>query len=326
MADTAAPITPIEPARWRPWEFVFWTLAFGAFWMFPTRLLLLNEVAILALFALSLDLVLGYAGIVSLGHVAFFGLGAYTAGILAKFVIADPFVGLLAGAAMAGLLGFVSSFLLLRGSDLTRLMVTLGVAMMMLELANKMAWLTGGSDGLQGVVMKPVLGTFDFDLYGKTAYGYSLGVLFLCFLGARRLVHSPFGRSLLAIKTNLLRARAIGVPSTWRLVAVYTIAAAMAGIAGTLSLQTAQFASLDILAFHRSADVLLVLIIGGAGYLYGGLIGALGFKVMQNWLSAITPKYWLFWLGLILVALVLVGRDRIAGGVPALWRRLRARP
>jgi branched-chain amino acid transport system permease protein len=318
MADAA--ITPVEPARWRPWEFAFWAIAAGAFWLFPTRLLLLNEVAILALFALSLDLVLGYAGIVSLGHVAFFGLGAYASGILAKFVIADPLIGLAAGAAMAALLGFVSSFLLLRGSDLTRLMVTLGVAMMMLELANKMSWLTGGSDGLQGVVMTPVLGLFEFDLYGKTAYGYSLAILFLCFLLSRRLVYSPFGRSLLAIKTNLLRARAVGIPSAWRLVAVYTVAAALAGMAGTLSLQTAQFASLDILAFHRSADVLLVLIIGGAGYLYGGLIGALAFKVMQNWLSAITPQYWLFWLGLILVALVLVGRDRLVRGVPALWR------
>jgi branched-chain amino acid transport system permease protein len=303
--------------RWHPAEIAFWVLAFAAPLLFPTRLLLLNEIAILALFALSLDLILGYAGIVSLGHAAFFGLGAYTAGILAKHGMGDPLLGLAAGAGMAAALGFVTSFLLLRGSDLTRLMVTLGVAMMMLELANKMSWLTGGSDGLQGMMVKPVLGLYDFDLYGRTAYLYSLTTLFLLFVLARHLIHSPFGLSLRAIKANLLRARAVGVPSASRLVAIYTLAAAFAGVAGALTAETAQFASLDVIAFHRSADVLLVLVLGGAGYLYGGIIGAIIFRGMQNWLSGITPQYWEFWIGLVLVAIVLLGRDRIGRWLPA---------
>jgi branched-chain amino acid transport system permease protein len=217
---------------------------------------------------------------------------------------------LLAGvAAMA--LGFVTSFLVLRGSDLTRLMVTLGVALLLRELANRYGWLTGGADGLQGVTIKPVFGMFRFDMFGHTGYTYCLIVLFILFLIARRLVNSPFGLSLLSVKGNPLRSSAVGISVDARLVAIYTVAAGYAGIAGALLAQTTAFASLDVFSFDRSADLLLVLIIGGAGYLYGGLIGAVVFKVMQDYLSALTPQYWPFWIGLVLVAIVLIGRDRI---------------
>ena len=172
------------------------------------------------------------------------------------------------------MLGFVTSFLVLRGSDLTRIMVTLGVALVLREIANRYAWLTGGADGLQGVEMQPLLGLFRFDMFGHTAYCYALGVLFVLFLLARRIVNSPFGLSLLSIKGNPLRAAAVGIPVNGRLVAVYTIAAGYAGVAGALLTQTTAFASLDVFDFDRSADLLLVLIIGGTGYLYGGLIGA----------------------------------------------------
>ena len=106
-----------------------------------------------------------------------------------------------------------------------------------------------------------------------------------------------------------------------RLVAVYTVSAGLAGIAGALLAQTTQFVSLDVLAFHRSADVLLVLVIGGVGWLYGGLVGAVVFKLMQDTLASITPQYWQFWIGLVLVALVLLGRERIAGFGRRLFRR-----
>ncbi len=302
-------------ARWRWWEYAVWLLAVAAIFALPRHLLLLNEIAILALFALSLDLILGFAGIVSLGHAAFFGLGAYTAGLLSKFGYGDPLLGLAAAAGMAAILGFATSFLLLRGSDLTRLMVTLGIALMLLEVANREAWLTGGADGLQGVAVGPVLGLFDFDLYGRTAYVYSLTVLFLLFLLARRIVHSPFGMALRAIRLNPLRARAVGIPVNVRLVAVYTLAAAFAGVAGGLSAQTTQFVSLDFFNFERSADVMLVLVLGGVGYLYGGILGAVIFKVMQDFLSSITPQYWQFWIGLVLVVIVLAGRDRISAAM-----------
>lgn len=301
----------LRKARWRPLEFVVWAVAFALPFLMPSHSLLVNEIAIVALFAMSLDLILGYTGIVSLGHAAFFGFGAYAAALFAKLVMPDPTVGLVVAAALSALLGLVASVTILRGSDLTRLMVTLGTALLLLELANKLDWLTGGADGLQGVVMGPVLGLFTFDLYGRTAAWYSLTVMLLLFLAMRRLVHSPFGATLKAIRDNRLRAMAIGIPVVSRVVVIYTVAAGIAGAAGALLAQTTGFASLDVLAFDRSADVLLMLVIGGVGWLYGGVAGAIVFKLLQNWLSAVTPQYWMFWIGLLLVLLVLVGRDRV---------------
>ncbi len=297
--------------RWRWWESVLIAVALLSWFFLPGHALLLNEIAILALFALSLDLILGYAGIVSLGHAAYFGFGAYVAALFAKHLLPDPLVGFAVAIAASALLGLATSVLILRGSELTRLMVTLGIASILYELANRLDWLTGGADGLQGVVMGPLLGRFDFDLYGRTAYGYSLAVLLVALLFCRRLVNSPFGASLQALRDNPLRATSIGLSVPRRLVAVYTIAAGLAGAAGALLAQTAGFASLDVLDFHRSADVLLVLVIGGAGYLYGGIIGAVAFKLLHDALSILTPQYWTFWLGLFLVVLVLIGRDRL---------------
>jgi branched-chain amino acid transport system permease protein len=308
--------------RWHPAEIVFWLLALGAFFVLPRQLLLLNEVAILALFAISLDLILGYAGIVSLGHAAFLGAGAYAAGLLAKHGTADPVAGLAVGMGASALLGLITSPLILKGNDLTRLMVTLGIALLLRELANALSGVTGGADGLQGITMGPVLGLFEFDLYGRTAYLYSLVTLFVLFAVARRIVHSPFGLSLRAIRDNPLRAAASGVPPERRLAAVYTLSAACAGAAGALLAQTSQFVSLDVLDFHRSADLMLVLIIGGTGYLYGGIIGAIAFKLLQDWISALTPQYWLFWIGLLLVLFVLGGREILHGGIKALLARL----
>ncbi len=303
-------------ARWRPYEIAFWLLALASVFLLPGRHLILTEIVILGLFALSLDLILGYAGIISLGHAAFFGFGAYVAGLLAAHgLVTEPVLALLLSGLAAAALGFVSSFLVLRGSDLTRLMVTLGVALILRELANQFAWLTGGADGLQGVIVQPLLGLFAFDIAGHTAYVYSLTVLFVLFVIARLIVFSPLGLSLRSVKANPLRAAAIGVPVNARLVAIYTIAAAYAGIAGALLTQVTAFASLDVFSFERSADLLLVLIIGGTGYLYGGLIGAVIFKVMHDYLANLTPQYWPFWIGLVLVVIVLVGRDRLA-----VWR------
>jgi len=303
-------------------EVLFWVVAAASVVTLPRYHLILNEIAILALFALSLDFILGFAGIVSLGHAAFLGTGAYAAGLFAKHVTGDPLAGLAVAALVSGALGFLSSFLILRGSDLTRLMVTLGVALILFEAANSLAQFTGGADGLQGVVMDPVLGLFSFDLSGRTAYVYSLAVLFVLFMAGRRIMRSTFGLSLRAIRENPLRASAIGVPVHRRLVAVYTLAAVYAGIAGALMAQTTQYVSLDFLEFHRSADVLLVLILGGTGYLYGGLIGAILFKLMQDWLANLTPQYWLFWIGLVFVVFTLVGRERLSQGVAGLFIRL----
>lgn len=314
--------TLLAAARWHPLEILFWLVAASLLWLAPSKVLLLNEIAILALFVLSLDLILGYAGIVSLGHGAFLGLGAYTAGLLGKHGFTDPVMGLFLAGALAGLLGFVTSFLVLRGTDLTRLMVTLGVALILRELANKFSNITGGADGLTGVTMGPVLGLFEFDIFGKTAYAYSLTVLFILFYIARRLVNSPYGLLLRAIKGNALRTGAMGVPTNRRLVTIYTVAAVYAGIAGALLAQTSQFVSLDVLDFHRSADALLILVLGGSGQLWGAVIGSIAFKIMYDYLAAITPQYWQFWLGLVLVLIVLFGKGGILGFVQAVRERL----
>jgi branched-chain amino acid transport system permease protein len=301
----------LKYSRFKPWELALWLLAFAAPVLVPSHALIINEIAIVALFAISLDLILGYTGIVSLGHAAFFGLGGYAAALFAKLVMPDPLVGLAVGIGAGTLLGLVCSFTIMRGSDLTRLMVTLGVGLILMELANKLDWLTGGADGLQGVVMGPLLGRFEFDLSGRTAAYYSLTVLLVMFLLLRRVVHSPFGATLMAIRDNRLRAMAIGIPVNAKLAVAYTLAAGMAGAAGALMTQTTGFASLDLFEFHRSADVMLLLVIGGTGWLYGGVAGAIVFKLLQDVLSSITPQYWTFWIGLFLVVLVLVGRERL---------------
>ncbi|HEY3180241.1 MAG TPA: branched-chain amino acid ABC transporter permease [Casimicrobiaceae bacterium] len=298
--------------RMRVWEIGIWVAALAMWFVAPRYAPLFNEIAILALFALSLDLILGYGGIVSLGHAAFFGTGAYVAALFAKHLMPDPLIGLAIAVFVSTLLGFMTSALVLRGSDLTRLMVTLGVALILYELANRFDNITGGADGLQGVVTGPLFGKFAFDLGGRTAYLYSLTVLFVLFLLARRIVNAPFGYGLKAIRDNPRRAAAIGIPVNTRLTAVYTLAAAYAGAAGALLAQTTNFASLDALDFHRSADVLLALVLGGAGWLYGGIIGTVAFKLMHDLFSAWTPQYWQFWIGLVFVVLMLVGRDRVA--------------
>jgi branched-chain amino acid transport system permease protein len=299
-------------ARWSPLEIAFWLLALASIWLFPTKHLILTEICIWAMFALSLDLILGYAGIISLGHAAFFGLGAYSAGLIGKYgFIPEPVLALLVSGLVASAVGFATSFLVLRGSDLTRLMVTFGVALILGEIANKFSDITGGADGLQGVEIGPVLGTFRFDMFGHTGYAYALSVLFVMFVLARRIVRSPFGLSLQAIRGNPLRSSAVGIAVNWRLVAIYTLAAGYAGLAGAVLAQTQAFASLEMFSIDRSADVLLILIIGGTGWLYGGLLGALIYRFLQDELSGLTARYWQFWIGLILVAIVLTGRDRI---------------
>ena len=312
--------------KWRPIEIVFWLATLLPFVVAPNYLSLASQIAITALFALSLDLILGYAGIVSLGHAAFFGFGAYAAGIISKHGWGEPLSGLLFAGFAAGLLGYLMSFIIARFRHLALIMITLGFGFLLLELANSMGWLTGGADGLQGVRMWPLFGVFKFDLWGVTAYWYSLIVLFLLFLVSRRLINSPFGLSLRGIRENAIRMRAIGAASRPHLRKIYTISAAMAGVAGALLTQTTETVSLGVLDFQRSADILVILILGGAGRLYGGLIGAIIFMVARDQFSGINPQYWYFPIGVLLVAVVLFLPNGILGGLAQItaserWRR-----
>ncbi|MGC3964042.1 MAG: branched-chain amino acid ABC transporter permease [Rhodocyclaceae bacterium] len=315
----------LADGRWRATEWVFWLVLLAAYFVFPERLVLGSQILITALFALSLDLILGYAGIASLGHAAYFGIGAYAAGLLAKHGFGEPLTGLAVAAAVAAVAGYLVSFLIVRGTDLTRLMVTMAIGMVCYEAANKAHSITGGVDGLTGVVMKPVFGLFEFGFDGKVAYLYSLVVAFVLFWAVRRVIHSPFGLSLRGIREGGARMPAIGAPVKKRLVAVFTLSAALAGVAGALMAQTTQFVALDSLSFSRSAELLIILVLGGAGRLYGGFVGALVFMVMQSWLSDMNPVYWQFWIGLLLVVIVLFARGGILGGIEVLREKVRSR-
>jgi branched-chain amino acid transport system permease protein len=277
------------------------------------------------LFVVTLDLILGYAGIISLGHAAFFGVGAYTAGLLAVHGWGEPFSGLIAAAVVAGCVGFLASFLVVRGQDLTRLMVTLGIGLMLFEAANKAAFITGGVDGLSGVAMWKVLGLWSFDLTGRVAFWYTLAVVFALFVLARRIVHSPFGLSLRGIREGPKRMPAIGSPVSRRLIAIFTVSAALAGVAGALLAQTTQFVGIDSLGFPRSAELLIIVVLGGVGRLYGAMIGAAVFMIAKDYLSGLNPVYWQFWIGVLLIVVVLFGRGGIMGRAEALWLLLRRR-
>ncbi len=304
--------------KWRPLEMAFWLATLLPFVLTPGYLILASQIAITALFALSLDLILGYAGLISLGHAAYFGFGSYAAGLISKWGWGEPLTGLAMAGFAAGLLGYITSFVIARFRHLALIMITLGFGLLLAEAANSASWLTGGADGLQGVRMWKLLGLFQFDLHGYAAYAYSLVVLALAFLLARRLINSPFGLALHGIRENAVRMPAIGAPSPAHIRKVYTIAAVLAGIAGGLLAQTTETVSLDTLGFQRSADVLVILILGGAGQLYGGLLGAIVYMVARDQFSGMNPQYWYFWIGILLIVVVVFLPGGILSGLTRL--------
>jgi len=332
-ADSAPPVVAapraLEPVhrlpkdRWRAPEIVFWLIPVVAFFALPGYLVLGSQILIVGLFAVSLDLILGYAGIVSLGHAAYFGVGAYTAGLLALHGWGEPLSGLVIAGVAAAVVGWIAGFLVLRGEDLTRLMVTLGIALVLFEAANKASSITGGVDGLSGVTMWKILGVFRFDIAGRAAYLYSLIVLFVLFVVLRRLVNSPFGLSLRGVREKRKRMPAIGASVRQREIAIFTVSAGVAGVAGALLAQTTQFVALDVLAFSRSAELLIILVLGGTGRLYGGLVGAAVYMIAQDILAGINPVYWQFWIGALLVVIVMFARGGILGGLERIYARVR---
>jgi branched-chain amino acid transport system permease protein len=324
MAARAAPAVEALIGRHRPrlFEAVPWLVAALAYVAFPDYLPLGSQIIINILFALSLDLILGYAGIVTLGHAAFFGAGAYAAGLLAAHGWGEPLSGLVIAGVVAGAVGLASGAVILRTRGLTLLMLTLVIAELLSEAANKAGAVTGGADGLQGMTASQVLGLFRFDLFGRTAYLYCLAVLFLGWLAARQIVHSPFGRSLTGIRENEARMHAIGSPVFRRRLTIYTISAAMAGIAGALLAQTTQFVALEVLSFGRSGQVLIMLILGGVGRLYGAFIGVPLYMVLQDRFAQADPVYWNFWIGLGLVLVVVFSPGGVLGQLVPIARRL----
>ena len=314
----------IERHRLRLWEPLPWLLAIAFYFAFPTYLGFGTDLLVTILFALSLDLALGYAGIVTLGHAAFFGAGAYTVGMLAFHgVWNEPITSLVLGAAVAAAVGLGSGLVLLRTTGLTLLMLTL-CTMALLEEGSNLAhdW-TGGFDGLPSVPIPPLFGMFEFNpLIPSTQYLYVLGVLLVCFVFVRTLVYSPYGESLTGIRENMLRMHAVGAPVNKRLVVCYTISAAVAGVAGGLWAQANAYVNLGTLGLDRAATVLIILVLGGYGRLYGAFVGAVAYMVLAHFLSKIYPTAWQLGLGLMLVIIALFARGGILGIVEQLarWR------
>lgn len=311
--------------RFQWWELLPWIAAVAAFFAFPTYLAFGTQLLVTILFALSLDLVLGYAGIVTLGHAAFFGAGAYTVGMLASHLgWNEPLSGLLAAAAVAGLIGFVSGLVLLRTHGLTLLMLTLCTMALLEQAANMGAAWTGGFDGIPGLEFGRILGLFSFDvLYFRSQYLYVLAVLLLCFLVVRMLVYSSFGQSLTGVRENLLRMHAVGAPVRARLVIAYTISAALAGIAGGLFTQATGYVNLSVLSLERAAGVMIILILGGYGRLYGAFVGAVAYMVLEHLLAKAYPTAWQLGIGVTLILVALYARNGIIGIGESLARRLR---
>ena len=283
-----------------------------------------TQAVVAVIFALSLDLLVGYAGIVTLGHALFFGLGAYTAGIASVHGWGEPLSGLLIGAAAAAAAGAALGAIVLRTSKFTLLMLTLSSVFLAGEAANKLTGLTGGVDGLVGVSTWPVLGLFEFDLFGQVGYAYAAAVLLLVWLGMRWLVHAPFGQSIMAIRDNPGRAAAIGMAVLPRLVLVFAVSAGLAGLAGALQAEVNQFAGLKDIGFEASATVLVMLALGGTGRLYGAFVGPVAYLVAQDLLSRDNPVLWQLWLGILIVGVVLFAPGGILGiadRVAARWRR-----
>jgi branched-chain amino acid transport system permease protein len=310
----------LGPTQLRALEVLFWLVLGSSYFVAPDKLVLISQILIAGLFAVSLDIALGYAGILTVGHAAFFGFGAYLAGLLAKYYWAEPFTGLVVALVACALLGYLLAFLIVRGSELARLMITIGLCVLLYEAANRLRDLTGGADGLHGIKMWPLFGLFDFDLWGRTAFVYSFSVVLALFLLVRLMLLSPFGLVLRGISNNRRRMLAIGCPVDRRLRLAYCFSAAVAGVAGALLAQTTQFVGLEMLSFNRSAEILIILVLGGTGRLYGGMLGAFIYLLVHDYFSDLDPHYWMLWVGLMLIVVVMVGRGGVLGMASRLFR------
>jgi branched-chain amino acid transport system permease protein len=310
-------------SRLRIFESTPWLLALAVYFLAPSYLPLGAYVMIMILFVLSLDLIVGYGGIVTLGHSAYFGFGAYTAGILAVRVHGDPLLGLATGALAAGLLGLATGAVILSTHGLTLLMLTLAITSIVLEVASSASWLTGGTDGLHSVPVQPVLGLFKFDLFGNTAYLYCMAVLAACWWLVRTVIHSPFGAALVGSRENDARMHAIGAPVYARRLQAYALSCSLAGAAGALLTHTTQFVGTSVLGFELSGEALVMLVLGGVGRLYGAFIGPAVYIVARDYLARQTPEYWYLGIGVLLVVIVLFARGGILGLFDLLKNKLK---
>jgi branched-chain amino acid transport system permease protein len=313
----------LDLSRLHPAEALVWIAAIGAFFLFPEDLSFATSILVMILFVLSLDLILGYAGVISMGHALFFGVGAYTAGLIALAGWQEPISGALLGTAAGALAAFVTGLFVLRLRDLPLIMVTLALGVIGFEIGNKATWLTHGDDGLVGIELQPILGLFKWSFYSDTSYLYALAWLFLAFIVARRLVASPFGMAVQGIRENRRRMALLGAPVFGHLLRIYVIGGALAGLAGALSAQTTKFVSLNALSLDMSISAVVMLVVGGVGRLYGAVVGTVVYMVVQHVAAQWNPYHWMFVIGTLLVLIVMFARGGVLGLADDIIRRLR---
>lgn len=313
----------LDQHRVRLPEVLYWLALVAVFFLFPRSLSLATAILIMALFVLSLDLLMGYAGVVSMGHAVFFGIGAYTAGLIAISGHQEPVTGALLAGLAAALFALIVGPVLLRLSGLPQIMVTLALNVILFEAGNKATRITGGDDGLQGITLDPLFGIFPWTVYGQTAYLYALGWLFVLFVLLRQIVASPYGVALQGLRENTERMRFIGTPVLKQLVFAYVLSGFVAGIAGAVSAQTVKFVGLEALSVEKSIDALVMLVLGGVGRLYGALIGAPLYMLVHHVASEWNPFHWMFVIGGLLILVVMFARGGVLGVVEALLARIK---
>jgi branched-chain amino acid transport system permease protein len=292
-----------SPLPWLGYVLALVTI-YVLYWLFPGNLLILTKIATLAILVMSLDLVTGYAGLPTLGHAAMFGVGAYGAGLWAKYVASEPLSGLVVASGSGALLALLAGLFLVRYQGLAFLMLTIAVSLIMQNLASKMQGVTGGDDGLSGFQIDPLLGYFQFDMFGVTGYWYSMLALLFSYAVLKRIMNSPFGLCCEGIRENRDRMAANGTRVYPHLVRLYVIAGAFAGLAGGLTAQVNQIVGLDTLGFELSAEALVMLVLGGLGHLWGGLVGTTVFTLIHHHAATSNPFHWLFFIGGLLMLVV----------------------
>lgn len=289
------------------------------YFAFPDDLAFLTRLISITFLVLSLDLVTGYCGVATLGQAALFGVSAYAAGNACIAGITDPLLLLLIGAFTGMLMGLVSGALITRFQGLPQLVLSIAIGQLVSSLANKLASLTGGSDGLSGITPAPVFGVFSFDMYSRTSYVLSLATLAIVLMLLLRFVRSPFGLLCRGIKDDSLRALMIGASPYPRLILMYGVSGVVAGIGGALMAINTGVVGLDSVSFERSAEVLVMLVLGGAGNLWGALAGAVIFQIFEHIVSAANPFHWMTLVGVLLIVIVIFAPRGIGQGAASLW-------
>jgi branched-chain amino acid transport system permease protein len=294
-------------------------LGIVGYFAFPDSLALLTRLIALALLALSLDLVVGYCGVATLGQAALFGAGAYAAGIACVNGVTEPLsligIGAVAGSAAGLLMGIV----MLRAHGLAQLVLSIAIVQLFHEAANKASTYTGGSDGLAGLVVGPLFGIFEFDLWGRTAYLLGVALLVGVFVALKFVVSSPFGMLCRGIKEDPIRIRAMGAFVAPNLLKMFVISGFIAGMGGALAAISTQVVGLDSVSFELSANALVMLVLGGIGTLYGAIVGTIIFMGFEHIVSAINPFHWLTMVGALLIAVVIAAPRGVSGLFDRLW-------